>query len=298
MKKRFMFLLASLFVAVPSIVFAGGNNADKCDTRYPVVLAHGMGASANIELFGMKILEYWYGIDDALEDEGADILITSVNGMDGTVAKAEDFNRQVLEYIAVTGTEKINIIGHSHGCIYSRYAIANLGLAPYVVSHTSMSGPHRGSSVADAIMNGVPEKFHDAINTLSNSIYSILFGNTNPDSIQNGWDLTRASMKVFNENTPNDSGIYYQSYASKIKTFDLMFEIPWLIGLYYEGANDGLVSVESAKWGEFKGVIDGAWWCDGVSLIEIVNMFLGITPGFDAPALFVDIVEGLKNKGY
>ena len=290
-------LLVSIVLAIPSIVAAGGEKDYKCDTKYPVVLAHGMGASADIELFGVRIMEYWYGIDDALEDEGAEVLITSVNGMDSTVAKAEDFNRQVLEYMAISGSQKVNIIGHSHGCIYSRYAISNLGLAPYVASHTSMAGPHRGSSVADAIMYGVPESLHGLVETLANSVYSILFGNDDPDSLQNGWDVTRPAMVSFNANTPNISSIYYQSYAAKIKTGDLLMEIPWLICAYYEGANDGLVSVNSARWGEFQGVIDGAWWCDGVSHLELINMMLGVTPGFDAPALFVEIVEGLKGRG-
>jgi len=296
--KKINILFMSILLALPSIVAAGGEEDYKCDTKYPVVLAHGMGASADIELFGVRIMEYWYGIDDALEDEGAEVLITSVNGMDSTVAKAEDFNRQVLEYLAITGNQKVNIIGHSHGCIYSRYAISNLGLAPYVASHTSMAGPHRGSSVADAIMYGVPESLHGLVETLANSVYSILFGNDDPNSLQNGWDVTRPAMIPFNENTPNSSSVYYQSYAAKIKTGDLLMEIPWLICLYYEGANDGLVSVESAKWGDFKGIIDGAWWCDGVSHLELINMMLGVTPGFDAPAFFVEVVEGIKDKGF
>lgn len=296
--KKLNILFVSILLAIPSIVAAGGEEDYKCDTKYPVVLAHGMGASADIELFGVRIMEYWYGIDEALEDEGAEVLITSVNGMDSTVAKAEDFNRQVLEYLAITGSQKVNIIGHSHGCIYSRYAISNLGLAPYVASHTSMAGPHRGSSVADAIMYGVPDSLHGLIETLANSVYSILFGNDDPDSLQNGWDVTRPAMIPFNANTPNSTNVYYQSYAAKIKTGDLLMEIPWLICSYYEGANDGLVSVDSARWGDFKGVIDGAWWCNGVSHLELVNMMLGVTPGFDAPAFFVDVVEGIKEKGF
>lgn len=223
-KLKYYFVL--LLLSLPSIVLAGGNIDYRCDTKYPVVLAHGMGASANIELFGIKIMKYWYGIDEALEEEGAEVFITSVNGMDSTIAKAEDFNRQVLEYLAVTGHKKVNIIGHSHGCIYSRYAISNLGLAPYVASHTSMAGPHRGSSVADAIMYGVPEELHGLIEGLANSVYSILFGNSDPDSLQNGWDVTRPAMIPFNENTPDSQNVYYQSYAAKIKTGDLLMEFP------------------------------------------------------------------------
>jgi triacylglycerol lipase len=33
--------------------------------EYPIVLAHGMGAQAKI----VNIVDYWWGIEDALEDE-------------------------------------------------------------------------------------------------------------------------------------------------------------------------------------------------------------------------------------
>ena len=296
--KNLRLLICVVTCLVWSPVFAGGSSdAGSCDLSYPIVLAHGMGASGNIELFGVEIIEYWYGIDSALEDRGADVYITSVNGMDSTASKGEDFNRQVLEILAVSGKEKVNIIGHSHGCIYSRYAITNLDLGKRVASHTSMAGPHRGSSVADAIMYGVPESLHGLFGKLVDSVYAVLFGDNDPDSLANGWDVTRPAMVIFNENTPDVEGVYYQSYAAKIKIFDLFFEIPWLICKYYEGDNDGLVSVTSAKWGDFKGVISGAWWCDGVSHLELINMFYGVTPGFDAPALFVEIAEDLKSRG-
>ena len=39
-------------------------------------------------------------------------------------------------------------MAHSHGCLYTRDAISNLGLAPYVVSHTSAAGVHHGTEIA------------------------------------------------------------------------------------------------------------------------------------------------------
>src|SRR6056297_2476268 len=134
-------LLALIFLS-PFTVFAGGSS-DTCDTQYPIVLAHGMGASAEI----LGIVDYWWGIEEALEDEGADVYITSVNGMDSTESKAADFKQQYLGILAESGADKANIIGHSHGTLYTRYAISNLDLGAEgkVASHTSLAGPHRGS---------------------------------------------------------------------------------------------------------------------------------------------------------
>jgi len=72
----------------------------------------------------------------------------------------------------------------------------------------------------------------------------------------------------------------------------------WLVIKHYEGANDGVVSVTSAKWDNFRGVQSGAWWCGGVSHINAVNHFFGITPGFNAKGWYVDMVKGLKDRGY
>lgn len=293
--KRVLFalvLLGSTLMASGSVMASA-----RCDTRYPVVLAHGMGASAEI----LGIVDYWWGIEKELEANGADVYITSVNGMDGTAAKAKAFKQQFLEILAVTGKEKANIIGHSHGTLYTRDAISNLGIADQVASYTSLAGPHQGSSVADAIMYGVPSFLHGASGKIMNFIYSWVFGDTNPDSLTNGWNVTRPYMKnVFNPNTPNVPGLYYQSWAAKARYASAsgILQLTWLYALTQEGANDGLVSVESAKWGNFRGVQSGAWWSPGVDHLNLVNQLFGLTPGFDAKGFYVNMVADLKARGY
>ncbi len=297
--KRGLFLVVLLagFILFPMQALAGGSSSNSCDTRYPVVLAHGMGASAEI----LGIIDYWWGIEDALEDEGCELYITSVNGMDSTANKAADFKRQALQILAASGASKLNIIGHSHGTLYTRYAISNLGLAPYVATHTSLAGPHRGSKIADLLMYSLNDDLINLIGGSLDFIYAFVFGDTNPDSIQNGYDLCTDYMtQVFNPNTPNMPGVYYQSWAAKAKTScpSVILEPTWLILLVQEGANDGLVSVESAKWGNFRGVEDAAWWSPGCDHLNMVGQLFGFTPGFDAPDFFVDIVSELKGWGY
>jgi len=297
MKTKALTILALILVIlIPGIVFAGGGSSDTCDTKYPVVLAHGMLASAKI----VGIMDYWWGIEDPLEDEGCDVYITSVNGMDSTANKGVDFNNQVLHILAITGAAKVNIIGHSHGSIYSRYAMANLGLASKVASHTSIAGPHKGSELADLIMSSFSDSTVDSLGGALDLVYTFLFGDSDPNSVENGYDVTSSYMAVFNANTPNDPNIYYQSWAAKAKWGcpSVILEIPWLIMLSEgSGSNDGLVSVESAKWGNFRGVEDAAWWSPGCDHLNIVGMFFGVTPGFDAPDFYIDIVSDLKDRG-
>lgn len=292
-KILFAFIILCFLFAVGTLkVYAGD-----ASTKYPIVLAHGMGASAEI----VGIVDYWWKIDEALTRNGAVVYKTSVNGMDSTAAKAKEFKKQCLEILADSGAEKINIIGHSHGTVYSRYAITNLGLAPYVASHTSIAGPHRGSAIADLLVNGIPHWMLDDVGNAFDFIYTWVFGDSNPDSLENVINLTTDYMKnVFNVYTPNVDGIYYQSWAAKAKWGcpSLLLEPTWLIMLAKEGANDGLVSVESAKWGEFRGVEKGAWYSAGVDHLNIVDQFFGITPGFDANGFYVNIAKILKNKGF
>jgi len=298
MKKRIctvamVFLMA--LIAIPAVYASGDHSA--CATRYPVVLAHGMGATD--DMFGF--INYWWGIESALEDEGADVYVTAVNCMDGTRDKAQQFRAQVLQILAITGAAKINVIGHSHGTIYTRDAITNLGLSTRVASHTSLCGPHRGSSAADVIVGVCGDVGGWLVGVTTDVIYSLLMGDSDPDSYDNAIAVTRPFMNnVFNPNTPNKSGIYYQSFATKIKTItaDMVLEPTWLLIKFFEGDNDGLVSVNSAKWGNFRGVESGAWWCGGVSHINAIGHFFGVTPGFDASEWMVGIVNDLKNRGY
>lgn len=290
--------LAFLFL-LPISGFALGNN-DAAATKYPIVLAHGMGASAEI----LGIMDYWWGLEDVLRDEGAEVYTTSVNGMDSTAAKAADFKQQFLEILAISGSSKANIIGHSHGTIYTRYAISNLGLGNQVASHSSIAGPHKGSVIADAVVGLVPDSLEWLVGDTFDFIYSYFFGDTDPDSLQNAYDITRSHMiNVFNPNTPNVSGIYYQSWAAKIKTMAVnarnwYFIGTWPLLMIYEGANDGLVSVDSAQWGNFRGTEDASWYSAGCDHLNIIGQPLGVTPGFDRDEFYLMLANELKGWGY
>jgi triacylglycerol lipase len=70
--------------------------------------------------------------------------------------------------------------------------------------------------------------------------------------------LTTRSMALFNEQVPDDPNVKYYSWGAH-------YQPGWFDPLRWshdciqavEGDNDGLVSVESSKWGEFRGVLIG-----------------------------------------
>jgi triacylglycerol lipase len=295
MKKVLIGIIVLLFV-FPVVSMA---SSTKCATKYPIVLSHGMGAEANI----LGIINYWGSIPSTLKSNGANVYVTSVSAMASHAYKAGEWATQVKQIMAVSGASKINVIGHSDGCIYTRYAISNMGMAPYVASHTSMGGPHRGSYVADWIMNlgsttGLTSLLGDAINW----VYSFVF-NDYEDSIANGIQETRAYMiNIYNPNTPNVASVYYQSYGGKITNIlgGGLMSATWALMLPVEGDNDGLVSTTSAKWGNYRGTLDGGFWSflGGVNHLAEVGLLTLTTPGYDAPTQFVNIASDLKSRGY
>ncbi len=64
-----------------------------------------------------------------------------------------------------------------------------------------------------------------------------------------------------------------------------------------EGENDGLVSVESAKWGEFKGVFSNTR-TRGISHGDIIDLKREDYKNFDVIETYVRIVEELKERGF
>jgi len=293
--KKITMISVLLFLLAPFLLIAGSSSTT--NTKYPIVFAHGMAFSD-----GAVGIDYWWGIADDLEDNGSDVFVASVNAMDSTVNKAKQFKTQFNEFLAISGASKANIIAHSHGGLYSRYMISNLSMSSKVASLTTICTPHRGSAVADVVLGIVPDKGQWLLGTFLDYAYRFVVGDDNPNSLANGYDLVRSYMTgTFNPNTPNKSGVYYQSWGTKIYTItaDMVLEGTWLLLLFYEGANDGLVSKTSAQWGNFRGIWTGAWYnAGGVSHINAINHFFGITPGADVEGWYVDMVKDLKNRGY
>jgi triacylglycerol lipase len=290
--KKVLIGIIVLLIALPMVSMA---SSTKAATKYPIVLSHGMGANANV----MGITDYWGSIPSTLQKNGAQVYITSVDPMQSKAIKAAEWKAQVKEILALTNAQKINVIGHSDGGLYTRYAISNLSMAPSIASYTSMSSPHRGSPVADAIMNfGAATGLTSAIAGLLNYVYSFL-GVTGQDCATNGTQETTTWMiNVFNPNTPDVAGVYYQSYGADAETVigGQVLAPLWLAMLVAgSGANDGLVPVSSAKWGNYRGTLTG-WF--GVNHLSEVGLLELPVLGYDPPTQFVNIAADLKTRGY
>ena len=149
MNKVFLKKIAALLMSatiLPASAWATGYT----ETKYPIVLAHGLFGFDNI-----GPVEYWYGIPSALRSNGAQVYSTQVSAANSTEVRGEQLLTQVKQILAVTGAAKVNLIGHSHGGPTARYVAS---VRPdLVASMTSIGGVNRGSKVADLLLGIAPD---------------------------------------------------------------------------------------------------------------------------------------------
>jgi triacylglycerol lipase len=106
-------------------------------------------------------------------------------------------------------------------------------------------------------------------------------------------------VQSFNEETPDIEAVRYRSIASKMNSWTsgkFPLNLSHLFVRPYDGENDGLVSVESAKWGEDCRIVtvNGN---RGVSHGDMIDLNRENIPGFDVREFYVDLVRDLKAMG-
>ena len=138
------------------------------------------------------------------------------------------------------------------------------------------------------------------INPIAKTIVNLvvkLYGDKSPEPYKIVSELTTENMKKFNEENPNNEEIFYSSYHSFMRnSFD---DISYSLSHWYlhkvAGKNDGIVSVDSAKWGEkFKLIIGKNR--NGISHSEIIDIKRKRISGVDIPEIYIEIVKELENK--
>jgi len=291
MKKLLISLVFLAALACPFTVFAN----ESCDTKYPIVLVHGVAYQGS----GLLGIGYFYNIPAALQADGANVFISNQSPLASTADRAAQLKTFVQQVLATTGASKVNLVAHSMGGLDSRWMITNLGMAPYVASLTTICTPHRGSPVADVLL-GLNADVGGWIANLTQDVYVFLFGGEENAVAAAQWLSESFVNSTFNPETPNVSGVYYQSWSSNLDFPCLLDKVPFIasaaIILYYDGGgNDGLVSDSSAQWGTYRGNQSGSIFGCGVSHVNMCDQFLDYTPFFNAPGFYVSVVQDLKS---
>ena len=239
--------------------------ATHTELKYPVLLVHGMGFR------DYKHICYWGRIPRALEQMGAKIFYGEQDSNASIETNARHIASKIDKIILETGAEKVNIIAHSKGGLDCRYAISRLGMAEKVASLTTMSTPHHGSKTVDALLKF--PTFLIKIGCAFADVWFSILGDKVPDTYSAITSFTTEAAKKFNEETKDSKSVYYMSYAFAMKKAysDIFMWFPNLVVDYFEGENDGLLSPESVKWGNFCGTFRGVGK-RGISHCDEVDM--------------------------
>ena len=264
-----------------------------CKTKYPILLVHG------VFFRDFRYLNYWGRIPKELKRNGAAVYY----GQQQSAASVEDSGRELAARIRAildeTGCEKVNIIDHSKGGLDSRAAIAHAGCAPYVATLTTINTPHRGCIYAEYLLNKVPEAARQKVAAAYNATLKRL-GDENPDFLAAVTDLTESACLARNETTPDMPGVLYESvmsYCRKARHGKFPLNATYPVVKHFDGKNDGLVSVDSAKWGTRFTLLEPVGK-RGISHGDVVDLNRENIPGFDVREFYVNLVADLKKRGY
>ncbi|MCR5609328.1 MAG: triacylglycerol lipase [Lachnospiraceae bacterium] len=264
-----------------------------CKTKYPILLVHG------VFFRDFDFVNYWGRVPGELIQNGADIYYGNQESAGSVADNGKFLAKRIKEIIEETGSEKVNIIAHSKGGLDSRYAITCEGMAPYVASLTTINTPHRGCIFADYLLDNIPKKIRDDVANQYNTTL-IKLGDKNPNFIEAVTDLRATVCNERNEELKDAEGVHYYSVCSKMNKassgrFPLNLCYPLVKN--FDGENDGLVAVESAKWGEdftFITTDKGR----GISHADMIDLNRENIKGFDVREFYVQYVHKLKKLGF
>lgn len=260
---------------------------DEYNTKYPIVLVHGM------ILKDFKLFKAFRKIKDNLLKENIKVYVTNQDGIGSIENNAMQLKDEILKILEKENVDKVNIIAHSKGGLDSRYMISKLDMDKHVASLTTLSTPHHGSKLSSKLLS-MPKWCAKFLAFFINLFYKIC-KDKKPDILTLGHQLKDDTMIDFNKEVLNSSKVYYQSYSSDLnnkKSF-LMF-IPHLITKNLENVStDGIVSVESSVWGEYKGNIKNNY--DHAQMVGVYGTNKTLN---EVSKFYLDVIENLSQIGF
>ncbi|KAJ3312688.1 hypothetical protein HDV04_002832 [Boothiomyces sp. JEL0838] len=287
------------------------NLIDECDfipTKNPVILCHGLFGFDVIGPQNFKFLQlnYWRGITDTLERNGCSVYSTSVGSVSSIKSRAERLHAYLEKNFA-----------SQEGGLDCRYLISHIPNKSYQVkSLATIATPHRGSPFMnfvkdtlgvgeiesyikrehqDNIIRQVDQEYYEKLKEKSPKLYHQIIKWLDAPAFAN---LTREYCEQFNKVTLDDPSVYYSSYAACI---DMKFFAPLAFSYYIvrrmEGDNDGLVSIYSAKWGDFIGAVDCDHWDLVPSKMRQISDVFKQKP-FKHINFYLTVVRNLALKGF
>jgi len=240
---------------------------------YPIILAHGICPFDRV-IFPLRLLNteqkdrfhYFRKIRSTLKADGFEVFHSRVSWAGGVSRRAAELRGDLVRVThQFQRWPRVHIIAHSMGGLDARCMINHFGMDDRVASLTTIGTPHLGSAYADRGFRRL-ERWIEPARYLGLDLGGFR-------------DLTRARCRTFNrtwEERERRNRVRYQTIAGvqPIEKTSILLRRSFRIIHREEGENDGLVSLNSAKWNKdyFREKIDAdhynqmGWWGGGAGM--------------------------------
>jgi triacylglycerol lipase len=207
-----------------------------------VVFVHGFFGFSEFRLPGKRVA-YFRGVGDALSDIGVACYFPRLPAGSSVASRAASLAR----YLENVPEKDLILIAFSMGGLDSRYLIHKLDPGRRVRRLVTIGTPHRGSSLAEWALNK-PRLINFVARALGRPALE---------------DMRPSACDRFNREIPNRTDVIYSSYAANRAAGEMPYLFRRWAGVIAANENidnDSQVSVASARWGEFKGVLTADHW--------------------------------------
>jgi triacylglycerol lipase len=201
-----------------------------------IVLAHGLFGFGDL-LPGFSLVNYFNGVRQELERNGHTVIVPTVNPIGSIKQRGAQLAKAILQ--DPKAVEGMHILAHSMGGLDARQALTNSDLARQIATLVTIGTPHRGSEVADAIVDSTGPLFE----RIPSPLLKVLKKNAGAFE-----DLTTRICIPFDDSTDDVDGVRYIEIAGDASQAPhelLLFDLAAMIG-EIEGVNDGVVARSSA----------------------------------------------------
>lgn len=267
---------------------------DKTSSRFPTLLVHGWTGFENI-----GPITYFFGVLDHVTQLGYPAQTVVLDPYNAIAVRGEQLADHIDEQLEVWRARRVNLVAHSQGGLDSRYALSSLGYGDRVAALVTISTPHQGTPLTDVALGILPGASEQILATLLNLVGA--GAGQESDAMASFEDLSEAHVQdEFNPENPDVEGVYYESWAGRTcllgitcdDVCDLPIQPTFNLLTALRGANDGIVPVESAKWGEYRGEIPADHF-------DEVGQIAGQTsPNFDHLEFYAQRLGDLTSLGY
>ncbi len=259
-------------------------------TKYPIVLVHG------IAIKEMKCFKAFGRIESNLKNGGFCVTTAPTDAFGSIESNGAQLKKHINEVLMKTGAEKVNLIGHSKGGLDSRYIADDAEMQGKIASITCICSPHQGSKIASRLYS-LPKVIKNIMACFTHAFYKML-GDKNPEVL-----TVCRQLSYVKDGVPELShlkipdGVFVQSYSATLERSrdDFIMSLPHLFSriIEKEPETDGLVSKESAKFGEFQGnCTEGS-----VSHTEIAGFSLHKKKRKEVYEFYLNLCSDLEKRG-